>query len=165
MSSRVAPPAVVAAQVSVLLSALAFVLLASTLVAPPASAGTSGENVRQARRIALNQVGDRYRYGAEGPHRFDCSGLVHYAFRKAGYERVPRSSSAQAEHARRIRKSRMRRGDLMFFHDSDGVYHVAVFVRWRDGRRVMVHSPSTGERVHVANPWTDRWFAATLRRR
>lgn len=165
MSPRVAPPAVVAAPVSVLLSALALALLASTLLAPPAQAGTSGENVRQARRIALHQKGDPYRYGAEGPHRFDCSGLVYYAFRKAGYDRIPRSSRSQAEHARRIRKRNLRRGDLMFFHDSDGVYHVAVFVRWRDGRRLMVHSPSTGNRVHLANPWTDRWFAATLRRR
>ena len=35
-------------------------------------------------RIALNQRGDPYRSGATGPNAFDCSGLVRFAYRKAG---------------------------------------------------------------------------------
>ena len=37
---------------------------------------TVRERVERALRIAANQRGDRYKYGAEGPKRFDCSGLV-----------------------------------------------------------------------------------------
>ena len=35
-------------------------------------------------RIARAQIGDPWHYGASGPSRFDCSGLVRYAFRRAG---------------------------------------------------------------------------------
>ena len=34
-------------------------------------------------RVASNQHGDPYQYGAAGPGRFDCSGLVMFVFRKA----------------------------------------------------------------------------------
>lgn len=155
----------VAVFVAAVLMATTALTAGAAVLAPPSSAATSDAKVRKAKRVAMKQVGDRYRYGAEGPHRFDCSGLVHYAFRKAGYDRIPRTSSAQAGHARRIKKSNLRRGDLMFFHDSGGVYHVAIFVGWRDGRRRMVHAPYGGKRVHVAAPWTSRWYAGTLRRR
>jgi hypothetical protein len=79
----------------------------------------------------VNQVGDPYRYGASEPHAFDCSGLVHYSFRKAGFSRIPRISRAQAGFTRRL----------------------------------MVHSPSGGRRVHKAHPWTSSWFPGTLRHR
>jgi cell wall-associated NlpC family hydrolase len=36
------------------------------------------------RKIALRQRWDRYVAGASGPNAFDCSGLVRYAYRKAG---------------------------------------------------------------------------------
>ncbi len=35
-------------------------------------------------RIALNQRGDPYVRGRQGPNAFDCSGLVRYSYRKAG---------------------------------------------------------------------------------
>jgi cell wall-associated NlpC family hydrolase len=159
--------------------ASALLLLCAALVVPtagltgvltatataPAQAATSGTKVRRAKRVAMRQRGDRYRYGAEGPHRFDCSGLVWFSLRRAGYDRIPRSSGAQADHARRIKKRNLRRGDLMFFHDGGDVYHVGIFIGRRDGRPRMVHAPSTGKRVHVASPWTRSWYAATLRRR
>lgn len=138
---------------------------ATVLTAAPAEAATSGKKARRAKRVAMRQRGDAYRYGAEGPHRFDCSGLVHFSYRHAGYDRIPRTSSAQADHARRIRRRNLGKGDLMFFHDGGRVYHVGIFIGWRDGRRRMVHAPSTGERVHVAAPWTQQWYAGTLRRR
>lgn len=150
-------------------TALTATLAAATLAATaqPAEAAERRtdrqQDVRQARDVALGQLGDRYGYGAEGPHRFDCSGLTYYAYRRAGYDRIPRTSDAQAHHANRIAKEDLRRGDLMFFHDDGGVYHVAMFAGWRNHRRVMVHSPSTGERVHRSVPWTRSWFAGTMR--
>jgi len=163
VSSRVARPALSA--LSTLIAVLLAAVLGVTVLTPTATAATSDAKARKAKRVAANQLGDPYKYGADGPHRFDCSGLVYFAYRKAGYDRIPRSSSAQADHARRIKKRNLRRGDLMFFHDGGDVYHVGVFVGWRDGRRRMVHSPSTGKRVHVAKPWTTSWYAATMRRR
>ncbi|MCW2739481.1 C40 family peptidase [Nocardioides sp.] len=120
--------------------------------------------VLSARDTAMRQRGDWYAYGASGPARFDCSGLVYYSFRRAGFP-VPRTSSAQAGFARRIAKADMRPGDLMFFYGSGGVYHAAIFLRWSRGHALMVHSPGSGQRVQVAVPWTSQWFGGTLRRR
>ncbi|MGZ4447764.1 MAG: C40 family peptidase [Nocardioides sp.] len=147
-------------------------LLAGTLsAAPAADAGTAHHrkhswrywHIREGRNIALNQIGDPYSYGAAGPDRFDCSGLIYYSFRKAGFRHVPRTSQAQADHMRHIRKRDLRRGDFMFFTDGGGVYHVAIFLRWEHGRALMLHSPQEGERVRRDHPWTRSWFAGTLR--
>ena len=85
-----------------------------------------------------------------------------YAYKKAGLK-LPRTSSAQARRAHRIPKKQLRRGDLMFFSDGGGVYHAAMFLKWRHGRAVMVHSPGSGEHVRRDHPWTKSWFGATLR--
>ena len=164
-------------------------LTASTMSALPANAAPSGSTsdntsatttttqkaarvsakrrvanrVLTARNIAMAQRGDAYAYGAAGPDRFDCSGLIRYAYSRAGIA-VPRTSSAQAGAARRIAKKDMRPGDLMFFYDGGGIYHAAIFLRWSRGHALMVHSPRPGSRVHVAAPWTSAWFAGTLRR-
>ena len=57
----------------------------------------------------------------------------------------------------------MRPGDLMFFYNSGGVYHAAIFVGYQHGHAMMVHAPGSGQRVTVAAPWTSSWFGGTLR--
>ena len=165
----------------VVLPVLAFAILAAASAlapAPDASATTSAkqsasqrtaqqraarqQKVVRASAVALKQLGDPYRYGAAGPKSFDCSGLMKYSYKKAGLN-LPRTSSAQAKRAHRIPKSKLRRGDLMFFTDGGGVYHAAMFLKWKHGRAQMVHSPGSGERVRRDHPWTKQWFGATLR--
>jgi cell wall-associated NlpC family hydrolase len=121
------------------------------------------QRVLSARDVAMRQRGDAYAYGAAGPDRFDCSGLIRYAYSRAGFD-VPRTSSAQAGHARRVAKKDMRPGDLMFFGGSGGVYHAGIFLRWSRGHAVMLHAPGSGERVRISVPWTSQWFGGTLRR-
>lgn len=149
---------------------LASALVAGMLVsAPTASAAgeTRQDRIRDGLQIVNAQKGDPYAYGADGPDRFDCSGLIYYSFRKAGFDQVPRTSSAQAEHMNRIDRSDLRPGDFVFFYDgaatADNVYHVGVFAGWEDGHRVVIHSPNSGERVGKEKIWTDDWFAGTLR--
>ena len=146
---------------------LGTVLLSAVLVSPPASAATN--RVDEAFHVVENQRGDRYQYGAAGPSRFDCSGLVYYSFRRAGFSHIPRTSSAQAGHVSRIAKSSLRKGDLVFFYSGSArpgnVYHVGVFAGWRDGHRTIVHAPRSGERVHQERIWTAQWFAGTMRGR
>ena len=123
-----------------------------------------GSRVKQALRIAKRQRGDRYKYGAEGPRRFDCSGLVYFSTHRAGFEDVPRTSAEQGRYMRRLKRTDLRRGDFVFFTGSSGVYHVGIYVGRRDGDRAVVHAPKPGTRVRVEKVWTDSWFAATLRR-
>ena len=118
----------------------------------------------EALKVARRQIGDAYRYGAEGPDKFDCSGLVYFATERAGFDGVPRTSSEQAAHMRRIKRSNLRRGDFVFFTKKSGdVYHVAFYVGRDEGDRMILHAPSTGEDVSRDPIWTDAWFAATLR--
>lgn len=149
----------------VLLPLLMLAILAGvTALGPSAEASTGSRSERSSRAasVALQQVGDPYRYGGTGPQAFDCSGLMKYSFGRAGI-RIPRTSSAQARRAHHIPRNKLRRGDLMFFTDGGGVYHAAMFLRWSKGRAVMVHSPGSGKRVRVDRPWTNHWFAATMR--
>ena len=59
---------------------------ASTTPAPAATttAASAAAPADRVVGIALAQRGKRYAYGATGPSAFDCSGLVTYAFRRAG---------------------------------------------------------------------------------
>jgi cell wall-associated NlpC family hydrolase len=116
-----------------------------------------------AARTAVGLRGHHYEWGAEGPRRFDCSGLVYYAYRKAGFRHLPRTSREQYRHVRHITKAHLGRGDLMFFRSHGRVYHVAIFLYWKHGRPVFVHSPNSRGRVRKAVPWTSHWRAGTLR--
>ena len=130
----------------------------------PRKAPSAGK-VARAMNVAVAQKGDPYSYGASGPGAFDCSGLVFYSFRRAGFAHVPRSSGAQAHFAKRIPRSAMKRGDLMFFYDGGGVYHVGVYAGFTHGRRWVLHAPYSGTRVRTDRVWTGSWFAGTLRYR
>lgn len=64
--------------------ALAGAILISTAPTTPVAAATYTTEAQQIVAIAKAQRGDPWRYGASGPYAFDCSGLVIYAYRKAG---------------------------------------------------------------------------------
>ena len=156
--------AILRARTLVVLPLMLAALVVSTFsFTPEAEALTRAQRVARAMDVVVAQKGDAYRYGAAGPSRFDCSGLVYYSFRRAGFTNVPRTSGQQARFATRIPKSSMRRGDLMFFYDGGGVYHVGVFAGRRNGRVFMVHAPYGGRTVHRSATWTNRWFAGTFR--
>jgi cell wall-associated NlpC family hydrolase len=162
-------PGTLRARSAVLLPLMVAALVATMLAfTPTADAATRRqEKIATGLDIVRHQKGDPYRYGAEGPGRFDCSGLTLYSFRKAGFRNVPRTSTQQARFMNRIPKRKLRKGDLMFFYDgratARNVYHVGVFAGWRDGRRTIIHAPYGGRNVHRSKLWTRSWFAGTLR--
>jgi cell wall-associated NlpC family hydrolase len=109
---------------------------------------------RSAVRIAATRKGSPYAYGASGPRRFDCSGLTRWTFRKLG-RRLPHSSAAQYGRVKHIRKSQRRLGDLVFFHDGGGIYHVAIYA----GKNRIWHAPYSGTRVRKERIWTSAvWY-------
>jgi cell wall-associated NlpC family hydrolase len=148
----------------VLVSLAVAVAATLTVTATPADAvGKRARKVLHAKSVALGQLGDPYVYGAAGPGSFDCSGLIYYSYRRAGLGSIPRTSSSQARSARHISRKKLRPGDLMFFYNGYGVYHVGMFSKWKHGHAVMIHSPRPGRRVERVAPWTSRWFAGTFR--
>jgi murein DD-endopeptidase len=97
----------------------------------------------RAAQHAAKMVGKPYRYGGSTPAGFDCSGLVQYSFRQAGIS-LPRSTEEQRRVSRKVQKSNLQPGDLLFF-DEEGKKnsHVGIYL----GRGEFVHAPSSGKRV------------------
>ena len=83
---------------------------------------------------ARSQIGKPYAWGAVGPDAYDCSGLMLWAFARAGY-RLPRVSSAQALLGNPVPLSRLEPGDLVAWPG-----HVALYV----GRGRIVEAPRPG---------------------
>lgn len=130
---------------------------------PPGGHGDG--RVAHAMSIAVAQRGKPYVYGASGPGAFDCSGLTSFAFHRAGFGGLPRTSAAQAHFARHIPRTRMQRGDLIFFTSGGGVYHVGLYAGFSHGRRMVLHAPYPGRSVTTQPLWTNSWFAGSLRSR
>ncbi|WP_193605723.1 C40 family peptidase [Nocardioides dongkuii] len=105
------------------------------------------------------QAGDPYVWGGSGPNRFDCSGLTQYVYRTAAGEQLPHSSSGQVGRTKRISRAAARPGDLVFFHNGGGVYHVAIFA----GGNQIWHAPGSGQRVTRAAIWTSSHFFGRVR--
>jgi peptidoglycan DL-endopeptidase CwlO len=91
-------------------------------------------------QTALNQLGDPYVWGADGPDSFDCSGLMMYAWGKAGVS-LSHSSKAQASEGRRVSKSQLRPGDLVFYYSP--ISHVGMYI----GNGRIVHASRPGKPV------------------
>jgi cell wall-associated NlpC family hydrolase len=119
--------------------------------------------VHRAFSIARSKLGDPYRYGADGPRAFDCSGLTYFSFHRAGFRGLPRTAAEQSRFVRHIRRAHIRPGDFVFFHSGGTVYHVGLFAGWRHHHRTMIDAPHSGTRVRRERIWTNRWSAGTLR--
>ncbi|HEX5016189.1 MAG TPA: NlpC/P60 family protein [Actinomycetes bacterium] len=123
------------------------------------------ENVQKARlridrkyhaimRVARNQKGDPYVYGAAGPGAFDCSGLTMFVYRKAAGISMQHSASAQSRRGDRIPRKAARPGDLVFMYDGGGVYHAAIYA----GKGDIIHASRPGTNVKRDPIWTSRYF-------
>ena len=143
---------------------IALIFTGLVAIAPSADAASPRiEKIRKAVRIAANQKGDPYRYGAAGPNAFDCSGLIYYSYRKAGFRNIPRTSDSQAAAFRGISKRQVRRGDFVYFHRGGDVYHVGIFAGRRNGEKFVIHAPYGSKNVKRERIWTSSWFAGSLR--
>ncbi|MET8906317.1 C40 family peptidase [Micromonospora sp. NPDC004551] len=113
-------------------------------------------------RYALAQLGDPYLWAAEGPDRFDCSGLVLAAYQSAGYQGLPRVSRDQyyATRSRTVDPNALLPGDLLFFASGSSwtsIHHVAMYI----GNGKMVEAPRTGDVVKISVVRWSRLYAAT----
>jgi cell wall-associated NlpC family hydrolase len=106
---------------------------------PPGARPASGSRPARAVAFALRQRGKPYRWGAEGPHAFDCSGLTWAAWRAAEVA-IPRTAAGQLAGLPRAR-GRLQSGDLLIYASSGpSRRHVAMVV----GRGRMIEAPGRG---------------------
>lgn len=129
---------------------------------------TAHPKALQALQFALAQRGKPYEWGAEGPSRYDCSGLVWDAYRSVGVSlgRVARAQYLDTR-ANVVPTSKLLPGDLLFFgtdrNDWNSIHHIGMYVGYNSSRRehLMVHAPRTGDVVKVSAIWWTGFFGAT----
>lgn len=108
-----------------------------TPTATPAAPGAE-----RAVQVALAQLGKPYIWAAEGPHGYDCSGLMLYAWRASG-KSLPHSSRMQFSSTRRVAFADIKPGDLVFF--GRPIHHVGMYI----GNGQMVEASRRGTPVRV----------------
>lgn len=136
---------------------LAVTMFAGYTVSPAATKASaaviSAQKSDSAADWARSRKGAMYRFGGAGPNRFDCSGLTRWAYSRVG-KALPHSSSAQAGKTQRIKKSERRRGDLVFYYGSGGIYHVAIYA----GDNQVWHASRSGVPVKRDPIWSGSHF-------
>jgi cell wall-associated NlpC family hydrolase len=131
-------PGVLPAQSTPELSASAVNATATTST-PPANLSLG----QQIANFARGYLGSRYVWGGTTPAGFDCSGFVLYVMNNFGIS-VRRVANDQFRHSgRRIDRSELAPGDLVFFsRNGSYVHHVGIYI----GNNEMIHASthSTG---------------------
>ena len=117
--------------------------------------GSTGQKVAH---VALQQVGTPYRYGGATPQGFDCSGLVQYAYSRAG-KRLPRTTGQLWTQLQPVASQELQAGDVLFFRIEGKVAHVGLYL----GDSRFVHAPSSGRTVTVTTLDAPFYAASLIR--
>ncbi|WP_446217663.1 C40 family peptidase [Micromonospora sp. IBHARD004] len=106
----------------------------------PCPSGYPGGPAGVAVKFACAQIGKIYVWGAAGPDHYDCSGLTMAAWAKAGVS-LPHNARQQHDVTRRVSRSELRAGDLVFYYSD--LHHVAMYV----GGGWVVHASQSGKPI------------------
>ena len=107
-------------------------------------AGPVSPKARIAVQTALAQQGKPYRWGAAGPDSFDCSGLMMYAWGRAGVG-MSHYTGAQWNEFPRVPLDQLAPGDIVFYYGD--LHHNGMYI----GNGQMVHAPHTGDVVKTTS--------------
>lgn len=109
----------------------------------PIPAGPAGK----ALNFALDQLGEPYVFGSQGPDTWDCSGLTSKAWKAAGYDVYPQTEVLARQEPRATGPSQP--GDLLYRPG-----HVQMFVmKLPSGRDLIIEAPRTGLTVRLVAQW------------
>ncbi|MFC3494488.1 C40 family peptidase [Glycomyces rhizosphaerae] len=91
--------------------------------------------------FALDQIGEPYVWGSDGPDSWDCSGLMLGAYAQAGIS-LPHNAAAQWNEVAHISEDELQPGDFVFYN---GLAHVGMYI----GNGLIVHAPNSTTVVKV----------------
>jgi cell wall-associated NlpC family hydrolase len=113
-------------------------------VACPATypGGAAGKAIR----FACAQIGKPYSWGADGPGSYDCSGLTQRSWAQ-GNVGLPHNARAQRNATKRVSRSQLRAGDLVFFYGD--LHHVGMYAGRVNGTDWIVHASRSGVPVQM----------------
>lgn len=108
---------------------------------------------RQMMKVAHQSLGSRYKWGGETPREgFDCSGLMQHTYKRSGI-RIPRTAAQQRDASRRISRSQLRPGDMIFFKTGRRSNHVGIYT----GNGEFIHASTGSKRVKKVKLNTSYW--------
>ena len=123
------------------------------------SAAMSTKHADKVVTTGKKYIGTPYKYGGTTPKGFDCSGFVGYTVKKATGTNLPRASKSMYNKGQKVAKSKLKKGDLVFFNTSGkGISHVAIYI----GSNKVIHSVSKGVKIDSLNSsyWKKRYVGA-----
>lgn len=128
------------------------IFIASHLFFSSASDSTS-ENLRDSvAEYAKEFLGVTYTWAGCSPAGFDCSGFVHYVFKKFGYY-IERSSSGLANAGNAIEIDSVKKGDLILFRGTNpndkSVGHVGIVISDPGNPLMFIHASSSQKHYGV----------------
>lgn len=118
---------------------------------------SKGENYvrNQIAKTASTYMGVPYAWGGNNKSGIDCSGLTKAVYRLNGIS-LPRVSRDQYSRGKFIKKSQLKKGDLVFFatgRNKKRVSHVGIYM----GNNKFIHAPSKGKKVRVESLNNKYW--------
>lgn len=122
------------------------------------SDGSTNSSTQNFINKALSHQGAPYVFGAQGPNKFDCSGLVYYALKEAGVTggRLTARGYQAKYKGSAVRKEDLKPGDLVFFHSKNtrGIpagqaTHIEIYLG--NGKTMGTDSPKEGAAVEPIN--------------
>ena len=101
--------------------------------------------------VAKTKLGKRYVWGASGlKNTYDCSSFTKYVYRKKGIT-IPRTSIKQSKHGKYVKRSELKKGDLIFFDTSKKrkgyVNHVGIYL----GNNKFIHASSAKRKIVISS--------------
>jgi cell wall-associated NlpC family hydrolase len=107
---------------------------------------------------AAKHKGKRYKYGASGPNRFDCSGYTKYVYKKAVGKSLPHKANKQQRYGKAVSKSKARPGDLIVIRSGSYGTHAGIYA----GGGKMWAAPRTGKTVTKQKIWARNYVVRRL---
>lgn len=110
----------------------------TTITESPAKTKKEKELIKEAKKW----LGTKYKYGGHSKSGTDCSGFVMEVYKSVYDFKLPRSSREQQEFCKKIKKSQLKIGDLVFFatgKKKGKVSHVGIYIG--DGQ--FIHASSS----------------------
>ena len=104
---------------------------------------------------AMDLLGSRYRSGGSNSDAgFDCSGFVLNIFQQSLGMVLPRSARDQAAVSRKVNRTELQPGDLVFFNTMRRAFsHVGIYI----GNGKFIHAARTGKGVRVDSMSLPYW--------
>lgn len=96
--------------------------------------------------------GTPYRMGGESKNGIDCSAFVQVIYAGLFGISVPRTAREQYKGTRKISRTEIKEGDLVFFNTTGGVSHVGVYLQ----NNKFVHASSSGG-VTISDLYDNYW--------